>query len=386
MSGGGGGGGNPALEEEHPEHENHERYLLTYADMITLLLALFIVLFAIGQTDQAKFNEFRAGLAAEFGNHNFDGGTGVLPGGESVPSPVTPSDGSSSDIKALLEGSGMGSDGAVGTGDTGDTTTTTTPTGGPADQPTDDPNGYAGFGGHVDPGEGQAIAEQISSQLSAQGISIPEDARVIVDPQRGVVIQLSTDDVTFATGSGVLTDEGRAALDTLVPALVAIDNPIEIDGHTDDTGSYDLNWDLSGARAASAVKYLQNAHAIDPARLHYAGYGETQPIADNATAEGQRANRRVEVVIVVDPTATPSGAATAAPGTATTPTTAATPASGTPTTPTTGSTPTTGATTATTRPSTSATTTPTTAATASSPRASTGVVLPSGSLARQAQD
>ncbi len=108
MSGGGGGGGNPALEEEHPAHENHERYLLTYADMITLLLALFIVLFAIGQTDQAKFNEFRAGLASEFGNHNFDGGTGVLPGGESVPTPVSPSDGSSSDIKALLEGGGRG--------------------------------------------------------------------------------------------------------------------------------------------------------------------------------------------------------------------------------------------------------------------------------------
>jgi outer membrane protein OmpA-like peptidoglycan-associated protein len=303
-----------------------------------------------------------------------------------VPSPVTPSDGSSSDIKALLEGSGMGADGAVGTGATGETTTTTTPTGGPADQPTDDPNGYAGFGGHVDPGEGQAIAQQISDQLSAQGISIPEDARVIVDPERGVVIQLSTDDVTFATGSATLTDEGRAALDTLVPALVAIDNPIEIDGHTDDTGSYDLNWDLSGARAASAVKYIQNAHGVDPARLHYAGYGQTQPIADNATAEGQRANRRVEVVIVVDPTATPSATAAATGDTAT-------PATGTPTTGT-PTTPTTGATTATTRPGTSATTTPTTtptttaattAATAS-PRASTGVVLQPGSLARQAQD
>ncbi len=278
----------------------------------------------------------------------------------------------------------MGSDGAVGTGDSGSTTTTTTPTGGPADQPTDDPNGYAGYGGHIDAGEGQAIAEQISNQLSAQGISIPEDARVIVDPQRGVVIQLSTDDVTFATGSGTLTDEGRAALDTLVPALEAIDNPIEIDGHTDDTGSYDVNWDLSGARAAAAVKYLQNAHGIAPDRLHYSGYGETKPIADNATPEGQRANRRVEVVIVVDPTATPTASGPAA-------------------TPTTG--------TATPRPApprrrpalrrrppppprrrrarppaTTPTTAASTATTAGGPRATSGVVLQPGSLAREAQD
>jgi chemotaxis protein MotB len=394
MSGGGGGGGNPALEEEHPEHENHERYLLTYADMITLLLALFIVLFAIGQTDQAKFNEFRAGLASEFGNHNFDGGTGVLPGGESVETPVSPSDGSSSDIKALLEGGGVGSDGAVGTGDTGVTTTTTTPTGGPASEPVTDPSGYAGYGGHVDADEGSAIAEQISETLTAQGISIPEDARVIVDPERGVVIQLSTDDVTFATGSATLTAEGRGALDSLVPALQAIDNPIEIDGHTDDTGSYDLNWDLSGGRAAAAVKYLQNTHGLVPDRLHYAGYGETKPIAGNDTAEGQRANRRVEVVIVVDPlttasgagdtTATPTGSPDAAAATTTPTTGAGSPATPT-TTPTTGSsTPTTGAT--------HATTTPTTASGSSSsstdtgPRATTGVVLQPGSLARQAQN
>ena len=395
MSGGGGGGGNPALEEDHPEHENHERYLLTYADMITLLLALFIVLFAIGQTDQAKFNEFRAGLAAEFGNHNFDGGTGVLPGGESVPSPISPSDGSSSDIKALLEGSGMGSDGSVGSGDTVETTTTTTPTGGPSDQPTTNPAGYAGYGGHLDAGEGQQIAQQISDQLMADGISIPEDARVIVDPKRGVVIQLSTDDVTFASGSGQLTDEGRAALDTLVPALQAVDNAIEIDGHTDDSGSYDLNWDLSGARAASAVKYLQDAHGIDPTRLHYAGFGETEPIADNATAEGQRANRRVEVVIVVDPTA-PAGSDTSAAGSRatsapTSSTTATTVARGATTATTAATTPTTGAsgtgTTPTTRAATTATTTsgttPTT--TASSTRATTGVVILPGSLARQAQ-
>jgi hypothetical protein len=208
------------------------------------------------------------------------------------------------------------------------------------------------------------------------------------------VIQLSTDDVTFSSGSGILTDEGRAALDSLVPALTAIDNTIEIDGHTDDTGSYDLNWDLSGARAAAAVKYLQNAHGIAPERLHYAGFGETDPIAGNDSAEGQRANRRVEVVIVVDPSAatgavgsgsgsgTGATSGTADPGA--TPSTAPTAAPADP-----RATPSTTAatsTTPTTRPVTPTTTAGTGAgaSTATGPRASTGVVIQPGSLARQA--
>jgi outer membrane protein OmpA-like peptidoglycan-associated protein len=317
---------------------------------------------------------------------------------------MTPSDGSSSDIKALLEGAGMGSSGAVGTGETSLVATTTAPAAtGPSEEPTDGTSavgattpvegaepGYAGYGGHVDAAEGDELAGQLEASLVSQGVSIPDDARVIVDPERGVVIQLTTDDVTFESGSGQLTAQGRAALDTLVPALQAIDNPIAIDGHTDDVGTYDLNWDLSGTRAASAVKYLQNAHGIAPERLRYSGYGETQPIADNATDDGRRANRRVEVVIVVESATGPTTAGSGSTGSGTT----ASGSSGSGTTATTTPT-TTRSTTATTAPAgtngTTATTRSTTATTAASGSGSSrgagatvGVVIQPGELARQA--
>lgn len=70
--------------EETEAHENHERYLLTYADMITLLMALFIILFAIGQTDIAKFKRFQTGLQKQFGAPALDGGTGPLEGSQAV--------------------------------------------------------------------------------------------------------------------------------------------------------------------------------------------------------------------------------------------------------------------------------------------------------------
>ena len=74
--------GGVMFEEEPEAHENHERYLLTYADMITLLMALFIILYAVGQTDIAKFKRFQTGLQKEFGAPALDGGTGVLDGSQ----------------------------------------------------------------------------------------------------------------------------------------------------------------------------------------------------------------------------------------------------------------------------------------------------------------
>src|SRR5688500_10397164 len=89
------GGGDGLFEEEHAPHENHERYLLTYADMITLLLALFIVLWAISNVDEEKYEEFRAGLADGFGAPAIEGGDGLLPGQLPVHNPAIQSDGGS---------------------------------------------------------------------------------------------------------------------------------------------------------------------------------------------------------------------------------------------------------------------------------------------------
>ncbi len=323
--GGGGGGGNPALEEDPPEHENHERYLLTYADMITLLLALFIVLFAIGQTDQQKFNEFRAGLASEFGNRAFEGGTGLLTGGQALTTPVTPSEGASSDIRSLVEeatsveetttstvpattttvDTGAGAvPGDAGTGDTTTTATTVAPVQAGVNPPgtaeVGDGDGFAGYGGHLDSSETGALKEQIEGVLEGEGFEIPSDFVVTNDVNRGLVISLKTDSVTFATGSSQLTPDGRRALDALVPALNAVDNEITIDGFTDNVGDELSNYRLSGDRAYSAVEYFQRAHGVATDRLAFTGYGENDPIVTNDSEENRRANRRVEIVIRIE--------------------------------------------------------------------------------------
>ena len=219
MSGGGGGGGNPALEEEHPAHENHERYLLTYADMITLLLALFIVLFAIGQTDQAKFNEFRAGLAVGVRQpqlrrrHRRAARRGVGRTRRSARPTAR---------RATSRRSSRGPASAP----TGPWAPVT-----PA-RPRPPPHRSAGprpsrrrhqrVLGLRRPHRRQRGAGDRPADLGAAhraGDLDPRGRPGHRRPERGVVIQLSTDDVTFSSGSGELTAEGRAALDSLVPAL-----------------------------------------------------------------------------------------------------------------------------------------------------------------------
>jgi chemotaxis protein MotB len=320
--GGGGGGGNPALEEDPPEHENHERYLLTYADMITLLLALFIVLFAIGQTDQEKFNEFRAGLASEFGNEAYvEAGQGLLSGGDALTTPVTPSEGASADIQALVEEASAvqevsSSDapetttttattiggGAPGDAGTGETTTTTVVTGspGPGGQATGDGDNFDGYGGHLDSTEAGALAQQIQGVIEGDGFKTPTDFVVTNDVNRGVVISLKSDTVNFATGSSELSEAGRRALDALAPAIQSLDNDIAIDGFTDDVGDEGSNFRLSGDRAMSALDYLRRNHDVASARMSSSAHGENKPVAGNDTEDGKRANRRIEIVIRID--------------------------------------------------------------------------------------
>lgn len=260
-------GGPALLLEEEEEHENHERYLITYADMITLLLALFIILFAISQVDLEKYKEFGTGLASAFGNPTFDGGDGLLPARRSGPPPQAPS------------------------------VTLPVTVAEPAE----------GFGPHIERGEAEAFAGVLEEALASLGLptldELGPDAEVVVRVEaRGIVVVLDTDEVTFASGSWALSPAGTGFLDALFGPLAAVDNRVLIEGHTDDrpmTGGM-TNWELSANRAGAVVRYLIDQRGIDPHRLAAAGYSDTRPIADNGTAEGRQANRRVEIVLAVD--------------------------------------------------------------------------------------
>lgn len=266
--------GGDLFEEEHEPHENHERYLLTYADMITLLMALFIILFAIGQTDVAKFKRFQVGLQKAFGAPALDGGTGLLEGSQL---PIDPRQTVALNYAnpGLVDPHEL--DGSMSANS--------------AEKPPVE----------IDQANATTTMSTLQKVFEQAGLTAAE-VRVELD-ERGVVIVLTTDEVTFETGSYTLSPNAKASLEIVGRAVGRVTNGIVVEGHTDSipmTCCY-TNWELSAFRAGAVVRYLESQHGIASTRFTLAGYADTRPIADNATREGRARNRRIEVVITTPP-------------------------------------------------------------------------------------
>ena len=248
------------------EHENHERWLITYADMITLLMVLFIVLFAIGQTDLAKFKALKSGLSGGFGGDKIsivDGGLGLAekpsrsstistaPVPDSVPESLALTDQAALQRAKEIEQRAM-----------------------------------------------DATQAEITSALKGSGLENTVQFRT---EERGLVVSVLSDKVLFKAGFADLTDEGRAVLGTVADAIRLLHNAVSVEGHTDNipvAGRFESNWELSTARATSVLRDLIERHRFPAARLSASGYADQKPIASNATAKGRSENRRVEIVIL----------------------------------------------------------------------------------------
>lgn len=123
----------------------------------------------------------------------------------------------------------------------------------------------------------------------------------ITKEERGVVISLK-DNILFSPGEARLSATAKKTLDQLAVSLKPLTQPIRVEGHSDNTpiktAVYPSNWELSTARATEIVKYLVNQHKMSASMLSAAGYGEFKPIADNSTIEGKQKNRRVDIVVI----------------------------------------------------------------------------------------
>ncbi|MCU1375556.1 MAG: OmpA/MotB domain protein [Actinomycetia bacterium] len=243
-------------DHEEEAHDNEERWLLTYADMITLLMVLFIVLFSIGQLDLKKFQQLSSGLAQSFGtaqNVALTGGTGVLDGGDSPLDSQTATEILQAQQQAAADAQR----------------------------------------------QLQETAEKVKEALVGQGLG---DKVTFRFEDRGLVLQIVTDDVLFDLGKADLRPEGRAVLDGLVPALKDVPNKLSVEGHTDNRPisgfPFASNWELSTYRATSVLRYLVEQRGLDAKRIAAAGYGEEQPLVPNDTLEHQAKNRRVEIVVL----------------------------------------------------------------------------------------
>lgn len=252
-------------DEEHEEHANHEAWVIPYADMLTLLMGLFLVLWAIGNQDLAKMKEFAQGFSSQMGIvRPLDGGGGVLPDGVAA------------------------------------TPTTADPV---------DPVAAEGRAALARESAARSALEAEQRDLSVAEAMIRDSAAVagFADSvsfrreDRGLVVSIVSDDVLFAAGSAELRADGTAALDVLAQVLRELPNKISIEGHTDDvpisSGRFPSNWELSTARSSVVLRHLVD-HGMDPERLVAGGYAEQRPLESNATPEGRARNRRVDIAVL----------------------------------------------------------------------------------------
>ena len=245
----------------HAEHENEERWLLTYADMITLLMALFMVLFSISSVNISKYRSLTESLKDAFSGHVLPGGKAIAKSGsDNAKSPA-----SSSLITAIKPAP------AIGKKDTAQQTEK----------------------------EFQKIKKQIDAYAKSHGFASQVETTIT---RRGLVVRLLTDKVVFDTGQAVLKP-GASELLSGVGRAINIDktHPIMVEGHTDNvpiSGSqFPTNWELSTARASVVVRFLIRV-GIDRYRLGAAGYANLYPVASNSTDLGRSKNRRVEIVLL----------------------------------------------------------------------------------------
>jgi chemotaxis protein MotB len=283
MSGGGHHGGKKGGKhhddhEEHEEHVNHEAWVIPYADMLTLLMALFLVLFAMGRTDLEKFKKLAESFRSEFGS---SAGGQVVSFGSDGTSPLEGGDG-------VLDAVALPSNGddAAGTGPGEPTELQIEQARQEAEQ--------AAAEAALD--ELRELGEQIEQAAESQGLGGNIE---FAFNGEGLLLNLVDSAVLFDSGSAELKLSGQVVLQTVVPALQGITNEIAIEGHTDNVGDDDANYELSADRANAVRRFLANQGGFD-GRLEIAGWGEERPIADNETAEGRAQNRRVEIIILSD--------------------------------------------------------------------------------------
>ena len=224
------------------ERENLERWLVTYADLITLLLAFFIMMYTFSKQDAQKHQEVAQHLKA------------IFKGGSSI----------------VKEG------GAIG------------------QKMVNASPGSAGAGREIEAELENQIAAMADANDEGQKISVFRD-------ERGIVIRIM-DRAFFDEGRAELKEAAKSALRKIVPILEKSNNHVSIEGHTDDvpinTAEFKSNWELSTRRATEVVRHLIEKYGFQPSRISASGYAEYRPVAANDTQQNRALNRRIEIILL----------------------------------------------------------------------------------------
>jgi len=260
----------------HEEHVNHEAWAIPYGDLITLLLAFFVVMYAISTVNEGKYRVLSSSI-----REAFHGAEATDPAASALQEGML-------SAEALI-----GMPGAANLLPLADQVRADLPLDAAARQRLQD------------------IALQVEAQLDAIQRQVERALGPLIlgdqvtVSREGLWIEVDIRaDVLFASGSAVLEPAAREAILQLATVLRELPNELRIEGHTDDvpiaSAMFPSNWELSAGRAASVIRLLEE-RGVDPRRMAAIGFGEKRPITDNQTPAGRAANRRVVLVILATP-------------------------------------------------------------------------------------
>jgi chemotaxis protein MotB len=276
-----------ARKKKHEEHANHEAWAIPYGDLVTLLLAFFVVMYALSTVNEGKYRILSDSLFAAFR------------GSPRTMQPIQVGEkqvGSGADLKTTLVEQSMIE---------GQPRTMLTPVPVHTGLPTRPASEK-----ELNPAQTQRVKalQRVADEVEhAMDDLIKANLVVVRRTDFWIEVEIRTD-LLFPSASAQLSPSAIGVIERLVVALAPFPNSIRVEGHTDNrpikTIAFFSNWELSAARAGSVVRVLQG-RGVDPARLAVIGYGEHRPSHPNDSVEGRNANRRVVIVILsTDPTNT----------------------------------------------------------------------------------
>ena len=254
-----------ARKHKHPEHVNHERWLISYADFITLLFAFFVVMFASSQTDKAKAQQISEAVK-----------NAIEKGG--VPAVVHEILGGTVDDKGKGNAQMKGPGGAQ--------------------------KQTAPVKDQIIP-ESQVTVTELMPSMQYLNQALANEIKAgkveVKLESRGLVVSLRQA-AFFPSAGDEFSAAGMESLDKIANAIKDVSNPVRLEGHTDSqpihTERFASNWELSVARSIAMLKLLTEKYHLPDSRFSVAGYAETKPIESNETVEGRAHNRRVDIVIL----------------------------------------------------------------------------------------
>jgi len=249
-------------------HQNHERWLVSYADFVTLLFAFFVVLYASAQVDKRRVGQLAMAIQVAFQQMGiFDASNTKPEVANSEPMPF-------SKVQMIENSERVQAMGRL----------VNTP--------------HGALGGSPDRPDMQDVQKQLETALAAQ---IKNHTISVTPTKEGIVVSLREAGF-FDSGAVVLRPEAEPTLAEFVKVMAPLRIRIRIEGHTDNVpihnGRYGSNWELSTARATEIIRLFITKYGMAPARLSASGYAEFYPVASNLTPEGRAMNRRVDLVIL----------------------------------------------------------------------------------------